>query len=59
VSSVEAQEVVPIQPEREKSCHSERSEEPMYFVFAFAVACSLILYTYSKTALTLAKLFWA
>jgi hypothetical protein len=32
-------------------CHSERSEEPPYFVFAFAIACSLILCTYSKTAL--------
>src|SRR5258707_14826035 len=34
-----------------KVCHSERSEEPPHFVFAFAVACSL-------TPTSTAKLLW-
>jgi hypothetical protein len=31
--------------------HSERSEEPLYLVFAFVVVCSFVLYTNSKFAL--------
>jgi len=37
----------------ENGCHSERSEEPPHFVFAFAVARSLILYAISEFALML------
>ena len=38
-------------------CHSERSEEPPYFVFAFAVARSLTLYIISEFALVLLTIF--